>query len=481
MKSLNNFETFKLNKVQMSEIKGGVLRRLIYFLSNSCLSLKQVDSCYIIPQYLLMRRFLRFFLITIFWSIRITGQESNVTIYLQTDTIISAKEQWVYLYYLQHNETFLQDSALITPEKRDVVLHAYVIDEVEVSILFSQKGPNHLFLVASPNDTIHVNISEEDGGGMVWKKVIGSPATNERAEIMDFSKKIRLALLDLEESLYSISKNDSAELEKMKDSINILNKRLKERNLRTIKHSKHSFNIWSALISPTLIAQIGMDSVNALRKEAYKRFPNSLRLKKLCEPNKPSLPATEATKKTDQRIQRIIANKTMKIRNSSIKKPNAPLIEENEKKNKFPPLEGEYALYNFSLKNSNDEVTSLMQLYGQDKYILIVFWASWCIPCIKDMGLLKRLHQHYKEKLTICLISLDINKSYWENAINRHQLEEFINLIATENGILNKDIERLKIRKIPHNYLLSPKGEIIAIDIFEADLAKKIKGQLDSP
>lgn len=405
-----------------------------------------------------------------------TGQQSNVTIYLQTDSVVAADKQWIYVWYQVDNDTYLQDSTYISPERKDVVLHAYVQEETEIQLLFAQKGPNQLFLTVSPNDTIYVDVEEKDGGGMVWKKVIGSPATNEKAETTAILKKIRLQLLDLEDALFSIS-NDSVELERMNDSINALYEEIKKMYVNTIKHSEHPRNVWSDMLGIKYTVKPGLeaDSLATLFKEASMRFPDYAPIQELCKPRTYIPPGTKASQKNIQRVQQLIREKFIKIREEQKKAEKHPMVKENERDRFLPKIEGEYALYHFALKSNQGDTVSLAQLCNKDKYILIDFWASWCIPCMKEMGLLKRIWGQYKDKITICLISLDVKEGYWTNAIKRHQLEEFVNLLATEDGKLNEEIERLKIKTIPHNYLLSPKGEIVAIDIFGADLADKIK------
>lgn len=226
------------------------------------------------------------------------GQKSNITIYLQTDSVIAADKQWLYVWYQIDNDTFLQDSTYVSPERKDVVLHAYVQEETEIQLSFAQKGLNHLFLTVSHNDTVHVDVGEKDGGVMVWKKIIGSPATNEKAETSAITKKIRLKLLDLENALFSIA-NDSVELQRMNDSINALYESIKDLYVNTIKHSEHPRNVWNALlaIQYTVKPRLEVDSLSILFKEASMRFPDYTPIKNMYKPRTNIPPATEASQK----------------------------------------------------------------------------------------------------------------------------------------------------------------------------------------
>ncbi|HEY61273.1 MAG TPA: TlpA family protein disulfide reductase [Anaerolineae bacterium] len=50
----------------------------------------------------------------------------------------------------------------------------------------------------------------------------------------------------------------------------------------------------------------------------------------------------------------------------------------------------------FSLKNQTDESVVLSEFMGN--VILINLWASWCLPCRKEMPIMQRVYQDYKDK-----------------------------------------------------------------------------------
>jgi len=54
-----------------------------------------------------------------------------------------------------------------------------------------------------------------------------------------------------------------------------------------------------------------------------------------------------------------------------------------------------------------EELVSLTTQEGDTTYV-INFWATWCSPCVKEIGFFEKLHQEYKNQtLKVILVSLD--------------------------------------------------------------------------
>ncbi|NGF58102.1 AhpC/TSA family protein [Parapedobacter sp. SGR-10] len=97
----------------------------------------------------------------------------------------------------------------------------------------------------------------------------------------------------------------------------------------------------------------------------------------------------------------------------------------------------------------------------RDKYTLVDFWASWCMPCRKENPNLVRLYQRYKNKgFDILGVSLDDNPGSWMKAIG-------------DDGLVWTNISDLKawssevvldyrIKGIPASVLVDPEGKILA-------------------
>lgn len=110
----------------------------------------------------------------------------------------------------------------------------------------------------------------------------------------------------------------------------------------------------------------------------------------------------------------------------------------------------------------------------KDQYLLIYFWASWCEDCRQTNQVLKELARTYKkEKFSILGVSLDTDKKTWLDAIKKDTLNwKHINDLKGWDNFL---VSQYGIERLPGNALVSPKQEIIALNLPENGLKEKLK------
>ncbi|TGV03793.1 TlpA disulfide reductase family protein [Flavivirga rizhaonensis] len=124
----------------------------------------------------------------------------------------------------------------------------------------------------------------------------------------------------------------------------------------------------------------------------------------------------------------------------------------------------------FELPNNKGFLINTNSFRG--KYLLIDFWASWCIPCRKqNIELLKVYKNHKNKDLEILGVSIDNNKANWLKAIDKDSIiwQNVIEINGFESDILQK---YNVISAIPHNYLIDPNGKIIKENISINELEK---------
>jgi thiol-disulfide isomerase/thioredoxin len=104
----------------------------------------------------------------------------------------------------------------------------------------------------------------------------------------------------------------------------------------------------------------------------------------------------------------------------------------------------------------------------KEKFVLLDFWASWCVPCIGEFPKLKSLYSEYNDRLEIIGLSIDEDSIEWKKSVEKFKLPWLNSLVgpAYTNEKLGKSyIPNLYIgvSTIPKKYLIDKKGVIIAI------------------
>ena len=86
----------------------------------------------------------------------------------------------------------------------------------------------------------------------------------------------------------------------------------------------------------------------------------------------------------------------------------------------------------FTLTCVDNKSITLSECYAKG-FVLLDFWASWCGPCIREIPELQKLHSQHKDRLQIISISVDESKAQWQDAIAKHELSQWSQLIANNN------------------------------------------------
>ncbi|PYF73854.1 TlpA disulfide reductase family protein [Pedobacter nutrimenti] len=129
-------------------------------------------------------------------------------------------------------------------------------------------------------------------------------------------------------------------------------------------------------------------------------------------------------------------------------------------------------MINFTLPGIDGKIVSLDKYKG--KYILIDFWASWCMPCLQENPNLQRVHQQFKNKnFELISVSLDTDKKNWLTAVEAYRMVWL--QLSDLRGWNNKAAQEYAINEIPQNFLINPQGIIIAKNLFSQDLIKKLE------
>ncbi|MEP3837705.1 MAG: TlpA disulfide reductase family protein [Algibacter sp.] len=97
------------------------------------------------------------------------------------------------------------------------------------------------------------------------------------------------------------------------------------------------------------------------------------------------------------------------------------------------------------------------------KYVYIDIWATWCVPCLKEVPFLKKVEEKYHGKnIEFVSVSIDLKRmeDAWRKMVTNKELSG-IQLLA-DNAWSSNLIKEYQIKSIPRFILIDPNGNIIA-------------------
>jgi peroxiredoxin len=108
------------------------------------------------------------------------------------------------------------------------------------------------------------------------------------------------------------------------------------------------------------------------------------------------------------------------------------------------------------------------------KYVLLEFWASWCGPCLSEIPIMTKAYATFKDKgFEIFSFSIDANKDDWKKSVEKNNVTW--KNVTDSKGLYSIMAAKYGVRAIPKNFLISPDGIIVAIDLRGDQLGNKLK------
>lgn len=127
----------------------------------------------------------------------------------------------------------------------------------------------------------------------------------------------------------------------------------------------------------------------------------------------------------------------------------------------------------FSHPDTSGRMVNLKDYRG--KYVLLEFWAHWCVPCRAENPNLKNAYTRYNAKgFDILGISMEKEKEKqeWKESIIKDGLPW--QQVSDLKGYGNEVFALYNVLPIPDNYLIDPEGKIVARGIRGKALQEKL-------
>jgi thiol-disulfide isomerase/thioredoxin len=105
--------------------------------------------------------------------------------------------------------------------------------------------------------------------------------------------------------------------------------------------------------------------------------------------------------------------------------------------------------------DTKDQLLDVKQLF-KSKPLLVICWASWCGPCIREIPSEKKLQRIYGDKIDFVYLSFDKSKKLWKDKLQALKLKDDNNYLLTNN--FTSDFARFYVIHSIPNYLLYDKN-----------------------
>ncbi|WP_198519446.1 TlpA disulfide reductase family protein [Cellulophaga sp. RHA19] len=128
----------------------------------------------------------------------------------------------------------------------------------------------------------------------------------------------------------------------------------------------------------------------------------------------------------------------------------------------------------FTLQTVQGEELTLSNVKG--KYILVDFWASWCVPCRASFPHLKELRKQYKEKgFTIVGVGTADEKEKWKKAIEEDKTPWNHVYDVSENHAYGPVAQSYGVPHLPTTLLIDRDRTIVLRNPSKEELDAKLK------
>ena len=112
----------------------------------------------------------------------------------------------------------------------------------------------------------------------------------------------------------------------------------------------------------------------------------------------------------------------------------------------------------FTLNDINGNPLALSSLRG--KWVIIDFWGSWCVWCIKGMPQMKEYYAKYRDKVEILGVDCNDTEEKWKEAVDKHELP-WLHVYCAKTG--DNPVALYTVTGFPTKVVIDPEGKVAKI------------------
>ena len=117
----------------------------------------------------------------------------------------------------------------------------------------------------------------------------------------------------------------------------------------------------------------------------------------------------------------------------------------------------------FELPDLQGNPLKLSSLRG--KYVVLDFWGSWCIWCIRGIPHMKEAYKKYKDKMEILGVDCQDTEEKWKAAVEEHQLP-WLQVRCPEDYLQTLG-QQYRIQGFPTKVIIDPQGRLVKVVVGE--------------